>query len=314
MTALVLSLVTALGVYILNEVDGIERLAIPLMAMIVVQAVVAIGQAAVQGSLGLAVLGEQVLQFADGGVSIVAAADGTYWLRAYGLTDHPNVLGGILAFALIILALARGLSVRRSSVRWVVFALGAVVLFLTFSRAGWIAYGVGVAVAVAMLAVMRDRPAVRRLLLATCCRAPGLRPIDRRVRAIHRRTDQRGRTDRRGDAIRRGARRARRGCDSDLPRPAGPRGRAWHPSGGDGRTRASVSIGSRPRTSSSSTSPPRRGSSARPAISCCSSLRGSRWSALGHAGRRRSSPLRACWLRSRPSGSSTTTPGRPRPD
>ena len=45
-TALVLALVTALGVYVLNEVDDIERLALPLMAMIVVQAVVAIGQVA----------------------------------------------------------------------------------------------------------------------------------------------------------------------------------------------------------------------------------------------------------------------------
>ncbi len=166
-TALVFALVTALGVYILNEVDGIERLALPLMAMIVVQAVVAIGQVAAQGSLGLAAAGEQVLSFADGGVSIVAAADGTYWLRAYGLTDHPNVLGGILAFALIILGSVRDLAGRRSTVRWVVFALGLVALFLTFSRAAWIAYAVGIAVALAMLALMRDRPAVRRWLLAT---------------------------------------------------------------------------------------------------------------------------------------------------
>ena len=34
-----------------------------------------------------------------------------YWLRAYGLTDHPNILGGILAFALIILGSVRGLAV-----------------------------------------------------------------------------------------------------------------------------------------------------------------------------------------------------------
>ena len=164
--SLALALVAALGIYILNEVDDFERLAVPLMAMIVVQAVVAIGQVAAQGSLGLQVVGEQVLRLADGGLSIVAAADGSSSLRAYGLTDHPNILGGILAFALIILASVRGLAGARSSARWVVFALGVVVLFLTFSRSGWIAYAVGVAVAVAMLAVMRDRPAVRRLLLA----------------------------------------------------------------------------------------------------------------------------------------------------
>ena len=164
--ALALALVAALGLYILNEVDDFERLVVPLMAMIVVQAVVAIGQVAAQGSLGLQVVGEQVLRLPDGGLSIVAAADGSGSLRAYGLTDHPNILGGILAFALIILASVRGLAGVRSSARWLVFALGVVVLFLTFSRSGWIAYAVGIAVAVAMLAVMRDRPAVRRLLLA----------------------------------------------------------------------------------------------------------------------------------------------------
>jgi O-antigen ligase len=166
-TALVFALVTALGVYVLNEVDDFERLAIPLMAMIVVQAVVAIGQVVAQSSIGLTDLGEQILVPASGGISIVAADDGTALLRAYGLTDHPNILGGILAFALIILASVRGLAGHRSTGRWVVFAIGVVVLFLTFSRAGWIAYAMGTAVAVAMLAVMGDRPAVRRLLLAS---------------------------------------------------------------------------------------------------------------------------------------------------
>ena len=227
-TALVFALVTALGVYVLNEVDDIERLAVPLMAMVVVQAVVAIGQVVTQRSLGLTVLGEQVLVPADGGVSIVAAADGTCSLRAYGLTDHPNILGGILAFALIILGSVRGLAGRRSTARWVVFALGVVALFLTFSRAAWIAYAVGVAVALAMLGA--DARPARGPALAPGhgCRAPGLRPAGRRVRAVARRAGQRGRTDRRRDAVRRGAPRARRGRDADLPRPAGPRGRAWH--------------------------------------------------------------------------------------
>jgi O-antigen ligase len=165
--ALVLALVTALGVYILNELDGIERLVVPLMAMIVVQAVVAIGQVLAQQSLGLTILGEQTLLPSDGGISVVTAADGTRSLRAYGLTDHPNILGGILTFALIILGSVRGLEGRRSTARWVVFALAIVALFLTYSRAAWIAYGVGVALALALLGLMRDRAAVRRWLLAT---------------------------------------------------------------------------------------------------------------------------------------------------
>ena len=37
------------------------------------------------------------------GVSIVAASGGSRLLRAYGLTDHPNILGGCLAFGLLLL-------------------------------------------------------------------------------------------------------------------------------------------------------------------------------------------------------------------
>ncbi len=135
-TALVFALVTALGVYVLNEVDGIERLAIPLMAMVVVQAVVAIGQVVAQSSIGLTVArgaGPAVPSTAGSASSLLPT--GQLSLRAYGLTDHPNVLGGILAFALIILASVRGLAGRRSTGRWVVFAVGVVALFLTFSRA-----------------------------------------------------------------------------------------------------------------------------------------------------------------------------------
>lgn len=166
-TALVLVLVTALGVYVLNELDSLDRLALPLMAMIVVQAVVAIGQVIAQSSVGLSALGEQVLSASDHADSVVATADGTRWLRAYGLADHPNILGGILAISLILLGSLRGLAGRRSTLRWIVFALGVVTLFLTYSRAAWIAYAIGVAVAVVMLALMRDRSGVRSWLLAT---------------------------------------------------------------------------------------------------------------------------------------------------
>jgi len=53
-----------------------------------------------QGDLGLQLLGEYRLDPAWEGVSIVWM-EGLRTLRAYGLSDHPNILGGSLAFALI---------------------------------------------------------------------------------------------------------------------------------------------------------------------------------------------------------------------
>jgi O-antigen ligase len=70
------------------------------------------------------------------GASIVGAADGGPWLRAYGTLVHPNVLGGMLLIylgAVVERQLATG---RRL---WLlVIAVGVVILFLSFSRAAWI--------------------------------------------------------------------------------------------------------------------------------------------------------------------------------
>ena len=164
--ALGLTLVVALGLYIINEIDSVEQVALPVMAMIAIQVVVALGQVAAQRSIGLAFLGEQTLVPADGRISVIAAADGTFTLRGYGLADHPNILGGILAFALITLGGARRLSERWSAARWIILAAGFAALFLTYSRAAWIAYAVGVAVGLVMFARMRDRSSVRRWLAA----------------------------------------------------------------------------------------------------------------------------------------------------
>ena len=41
-------------------------------------------------------------------VSVVTAADGSRLVRGYGLADHPNILGGLLAFASLLLVVAPG--------------------------------------------------------------------------------------------------------------------------------------------------------------------------------------------------------------
>ena len=160
--AVKLVLVVALGVYVLNELDRIDRLAVPIVIMVAIQAVVVLGQTVGQGSVGLSILGEQRLDPARTGISVVAAVDGTRLLRAYGLSPHPNILGGILAFALLTLIAALGRTRRERIVRSIVFALGVVALLLTFSRAAWVGFAVGAVVGVAMLAAMRDRAAIRR--------------------------------------------------------------------------------------------------------------------------------------------------------
>ncbi len=158
-----LALFAALALYVVNELD-VADLAVPIGIMVVIQAVVAIGQAAGQHSLGLDWLGEHTLS-PSLGVSVVTAADGGRLLRAYGLADHPNILGGVLVFALLLLPIARR-SADRLGFPAAVFAVGAATLFLTFSRAAALGLAVGLAVLVAMLLTRGDRAGARRWIAA----------------------------------------------------------------------------------------------------------------------------------------------------
>ena len=159
----------ALAVYVVNEVGRLSRLVAPLAVMVVVQAVIGIGQVVGQRSVGVGWLGEHVLA-PSLGVSVVTANDGVRTLRAYGLTDHPNILGGVLAMALLLLAgviITQGDRVNHAdrSTWWltVVFALGGAALLVTFSRGAWLGLLAGLLVAAGMLMLMRDRVALRRL-------------------------------------------------------------------------------------------------------------------------------------------------------
>jgi len=161
-----LVVLVALALYVANEVDRLDRVVVPVALMIVVQAGVGIGQVIGQKSLGLDGLGEHVLSPILG-VAVVTAHDGTRYLRAYGLTDHPNILGGLLALALLLVGGAIALdSGPRRTWRVVVFAVGTAALLLTFSRGAWLAFAVGTAVMVGMLALERDRAALSRLAVA----------------------------------------------------------------------------------------------------------------------------------------------------
>jgi hypothetical protein len=72
-----------------------------LLATASLQAIIALGQVSLQRDLGLQVLGEVPMSPTMPGVSILSYA-GTRWMRPYGLAQHPNILAGTLAVALLL--------------------------------------------------------------------------------------------------------------------------------------------------------------------------------------------------------------------
>ena len=87
-------------VYIVNEIRSAAWAIIPVGLQIVIQSIVALAQFIAQRSVDLQRLGEFYLNPAWPGISIVVA-NGVRLLRSYGLSDHPNILGGCLAFGLL---------------------------------------------------------------------------------------------------------------------------------------------------------------------------------------------------------------------
>ncbi len=240
----------------------------PVAAMIVVQAIVGIGQVVGQSSLGLSWLGEYHLS-PNLGVSVITASDGTRFLRAYGLADHPNMLAGVLAMGLILLggALATRPTVGPSW-RLVAFVLGIATLLLTFSRGAWFALVIGLIVMAGMLALQRDRVSLRRLAIACgaglIVGAPFIAPY---ADALDARTDGSGAIGD-GSTLGRRTRRGVRGDHQDRRRePGARRGHRHAAARVDASAIPRSSTRTSPRASSCSMSPPRPGSSEAPRIS-----------------------------------------------
>lgn len=105
------------------------------------------------------------------GTAVIEAGSGR-WLRAYGGLDHPNILGGVLAISLILVAylLAQRKMIRSwrealsSILLFIFYFISLTALFFTFSRSGWLAYGVGLAGVGVALAWQRDRWIIGRFL------------------------------------------------------------------------------------------------------------------------------------------------------
>ncbi len=141
-----LALLMALYLYVIQEIKDLKWVYIPAGIGIFIQCTVAIVQAIRQKSLGWLSLGELPLDPNWHGVSIVWA-QGVRFLRAYGLSDHPNILGGSLAIGLVLVAgwYISIIQVEAEGHRGLktiitgLFGLGCAGLLLTFSRSAWLA-------------------------------------------------------------------------------------------------------------------------------------------------------------------------------
>lgn len=124
--------------FVINERPA---LALPLSVVMVVQGSIGVGQFLLQQELGLAALGELSLDPAVEGTAVLWAR-GHPWLRAYGLTTHPNMLGAMMAslWLLLLPAYFRAQGWRRWTLAGVLF-IGLGGLLVSFSRAAWLAFG-----------------------------------------------------------------------------------------------------------------------------------------------------------------------------
>lgn len=158
-----------LYLYLINEIHNLWIILVPAGLQLFIQSVVGVAQVLRQHSLGLTGLQEFILDPSVKGVSIVWTAT-TRSLRAYGLTDHPNILGGCLAFTLLMLA-AGYLESRPAWRPWIggLFGLGTLALLLTFSRAAWLALFAGFILMGIWIAVSHERE--RLLTWAGLCGA-----------------------------------------------------------------------------------------------------------------------------------------------
>jgi hypothetical protein len=133
----------ALYLYVVNEITSLGKIVFPVAVQVFIQSAVAIGQIFNQHSLGLEGLGAHALDPMWQGVSVVLSPI-RLSLRAYGLSDHPNILGGCLAFSLLLII---AWYIQKNNFRRTpliaVMILGIIALVLTYSRSAWLAFLVG---------------------------------------------------------------------------------------------------------------------------------------------------------------------------
>lgn len=163
-------LLLLLYLYIINEVQSPVWVIVPIALQIIIQVPVAIGQSLTQSSLGLQAFGEIFLDPHILGTSVIPI-DGVRFLRAYGLSDHPNILGGSIAFSLIILfaVILYGKN-RLPLFASTLFLISFPALIMTFSRSAWLSFGLVTSFMVIIEASAKRQESIKRaILLGTMC-------------------------------------------------------------------------------------------------------------------------------------------------
>ena len=158
----------AFGLYLLALNTPLTRgqVAASLAAGSVIQAGLAIPQFLLGHWVGLKRLGEVRFDATEPGAAVVIL-NGERWARAYGWTQHPNLLGGCLMVFLLVLVSyylqrpsqegGRGQSEHRTRISssdialLSAIALGLTTLLLTFSRSAWLGALLGLLAATGLI-------------------------------------------------------------------------------------------------------------------------------------------------------------------
>lgn len=131
-----------LGVYIVQTKQTLSRVMYFLSIGVLFSSLLAIAQVVFQKSIGLWILGERTFTAETPGIARFAY-NSLFTLRAYATLPHPNVLGGLLAVTLVLIA---GIAAKGKRIFYiVVYGAGIIALVLTFSRSAWVAALVGIA-------------------------------------------------------------------------------------------------------------------------------------------------------------------------
>lgn len=150
--------------YIVNEVVDIVWVLVPTAIQGLIQAPIAIGQFIWQSSLELRLFGEHILDPLVLGTSIIPV-NGERILRSYGLTDHPNILGGCLAFVLVLLFSVFLYGKKHSLLSGSAFIFVFPALLLTFSRSAWLSLFVAVIFLLACEMLCKRWASFKRVIL-----------------------------------------------------------------------------------------------------------------------------------------------------
>jgi putative inorganic carbon (hco3(-)) transporter len=103
------------------------------------------------------------------GPSVIESINGGRWLRAYGGFDHPNIFGGVMAIGiiLIIIEVAReDFIVKKKLERIMLSAMTVLMsagLFVSFSRAAWLALIVGLATIILITIIKKEKDVLRNV-------------------------------------------------------------------------------------------------------------------------------------------------------